>query len=77
MTIEGEGADGTPMTRRHWIVARSGHGPYIPCIPVILIARAMAAGRRYEPGARPCLGIVNLADFRTAFAEFDVTETSA
>ncbi|MBA4009648.1 MAG: hypothetical protein C0510_13225 [Erythrobacter sp.] len=77
MTIEGEGPDGEPLTRRHWIVARSGHGPYIPCIPVILIARTMAAGRRYDPGARPCLGIVSLAEFRAAFAAFDVTETSA
>ena len=77
MTIEGECADGLPLTRRHWIVARSGHGPYIPCIPVILIAKAFAAGRRYDPGARPCLGIVSLAEFRAAFADFDVTETSA
>jgi saccharopine dehydrogenase-like NADP-dependent oxidoreductase len=77
MTITGEGADGAPLTRRHWIVARSGHGPYIPCIPVILIAKALAAGRRYEPGARACLGIVSLAEFRAAFADFDVEETTA
>jgi saccharopine dehydrogenase-like NADP-dependent oxidoreductase len=77
MTIAGEGPDGAPLTRRHAIVARSGHGPYIPCIPVILIAKAMAAGRRYDPGARPCLGIVSLAEFRKAFAAFDVTETTA
>jgi hypothetical protein len=72
MTISGEGADGAPMTRRHWIIARSGHGPYIPCIPVILIARLMAAGRAFEPGARPCLGIISLADYRAAFAGYDI-----
>jgi hypothetical protein len=77
MTISGEGAGGAPLTRRHWIVARSGHGPYIPCIPVILIAKAIAAGRSFEPGARPCLGIVSLAEFRAAFAAFDITETAA
>jgi saccharopine dehydrogenase-like NADP-dependent oxidoreductase len=77
MTITGEGEGGAPVTRRHCIVARSGHGPFIPCIPVILIAKAIAAGRRFEPGARPCLGIVSLAEFRAAFAEFDVTETTA
>ena len=77
MTIEGEGADGAPLTRRHWIVARSGHGPLIPCIPVILIARRLAGGERLEPGARPCLGIVTLAEFRAAFADFDVEETEA
>jgi hypothetical protein len=77
MTIAGEGRDGAPLIRRHWIVARSGHGPFIPCIPVIHIARAMAAGCRFDPGARPCFGIVSLADFRAAFAAFDVKETSA
>lgn len=77
MTIAGEGAEGAPMTRRHWIIARSGHGPYIPCIPVILIARQMAAGCRFEPGARPCLGIISLADFRTAFAGFDIQVSDA
>lgn len=77
MIIEGEGADGAPLTRRHWIIARSGHGPYIPCIPVIAIAKAMAAERTYEPGARPCLDTVSLEEFRAAFAAFDVTETAA
>jgi saccharopine dehydrogenase-like NADP-dependent oxidoreductase len=77
MTISGEGEDGAPLTRRHGIVARSGHGPFIPCIPVIHIAKALAEGRRFEPGARPCLGIITLAEFRAAFAQFDVTETAA
>lgn len=77
MTIRGEGGDGASLTRRHWIIARSGHGPYIPCIPVILIARHMAAGRRYEPGARPCLGIISLAEYRAEFAKFDIEVTDA
>lgn len=77
MTITGEGTDGTPMIRRHWIIARSGHGPYIPCIPVILIAQAMAVGRTFAPGARPCLGIISLTDFCTAFAGFDIEVSDA
>jgi len=77
MTIAGEGADGAPLTRRHWIIARSGHGPFIPCIPVILIARQMAAGRRFDPGARPCLGIISLAEYRGEFAHFDIEVTDA
>lgn len=77
MTITGEGPDGVPKTLRHWIIARSGHGPYIPCIPVILIARQMAAGRKFEPGARPCLGVISLADYRAAFAGFDIEVTDA
>jgi hypothetical protein len=77
MTISGEGPDGAPVTRRHWIIARSGHGPFIPCIPVILIARQMAAGRRFDPGARPCLGEISLAEYRAEFAHFDIEVTDA
>lgn len=75
MEINGKGADGAQMTRKHWIIARSGHGPYIPCIPVILIAQALAKGRSFAPGARPCLGIISLAEFRAAFAGFDIEVT--
>lgn len=77
MTISGEGADGAALARRHWIIARSGHGPFIPCIPVILIARQMAAGRHFEPGARPCLGVISLIDYRAEFASFDIEVTDA
>jgi len=73
MVIEGEGTDGTPMTRRHWIIARQGHGPIIPCIPVILIARMMAEGRVFAPGARPCLDIITLDAYRAEFAGLDIT----
>ncbi len=77
MTITGESADGAPMTRRHWIIARSGHGPFIPCVPVILIARQMAVGHKFEPGARPCLGVISLSDYRAEFASFDIEVTDA
>ena len=77
MSITGEGEDRKPLTRRHWIIARSGHGPFIPCIPVILIARQMAAGRRFDPGARPCLGVIGLANYRAEFANFAIEVTDA
>lgn len=72
MTIEGESVDGTRMTRRHWIIARSGDGPNIPCIPVILLARKLAARHRFEPGARPCLDVISLDEYRAGFAHLDV-----
>ena len=37
MVIEGVDGSGAPVIRRHWIIARSGHGPNIPVIPPILI----------------------------------------
>lgn len=72
MEIEGTDANGSPARRRHYIVARQGHGPYIPCIPVIRIAERMAEGERFEPGARPCLGIITLDEYREATQALDV-----
>lgn len=73
MTIEGEDARGNPVTRRHWIIARSGDGPNIPVIPVILLARKLARGEYIAPGARPCLDIITLDEYRSEFAALDVS----
>lgn len=73
MVIEGEGADGSFMTRRHWIIARQGHGPIIPCIPAILIARMLAEGQSFAPGARPCLDVITLDAYRAEFEGLDIS----
>lgn len=71
MEIRGEDADGQPMVRKHWMVARSGDGPNIPCIPVILIAHRLAEGGLLLSGAQPCVGIFTLSEFLAAMAPLD------
>ncbi|MBX7534143.1 saccharopine dehydrogenase NADP-binding domain-containing protein [Qipengyuania sp. GH1] len=73
MVIEGVDPAGQSVSRRHWIIARSGDGPNIPVIPVILIARKLARGVQLAPGARPCLDVITLDEYRNAFAELDVS----
>lgn len=73
MVIDGHAADGAHVTRKHSILARQGHGPFIPCVPVILIARRLASGEAFEAGARPCLGVVSLAAYREALSHLDVS----
>ncbi len=58
---------------RKWMVARSGDGPNIPCMPAILIARRLAGGEKLEPGARPCLDLITLKAFLAALEDFDVS----
>ena len=72
MVIEGVDESGVAAVRRHWIIARSGHGPNIPVIPPILIARKLAHGEQIEPGARPCLDVISLDEYRSAFAGLDI-----
>ena len=76
MRIEGKDRDGAPLTRRHWIVARSGDGPNIPCMPAILIARRLAAGDAIESGARPCLDLISLDEYLGALKGLDVAVLS-
>jgi hypothetical protein len=73
MYIEGKGHDGARLSRRHWIVARHSHGPNIPCVPAILIARKLARGTAIAPGARPCLDLIDLDEYLAALAGLDIS----
>jgi hypothetical protein len=42
--LAGTDHDGRAQRRRFHLIARSGHGPYIPCIPAIVLARQLARG---------------------------------
>lgn len=58
---------GGRQARIDWhLVARRGHGPEIPCMPAIVIARKLAAGTLPARGAMPCMGLMTLADFAQA-----------
>jgi hypothetical protein len=73
MYIHGQGRDGRPLLRRHWIIARSGDGPNIPCMPAILLARRLAAGEALGAGARPCLDLITLDEYLSALDGLDVS----
>jgi saccharopine dehydrogenase-like NADP-dependent oxidoreductase len=64
--ITGRDAAGHPR-RVFWILtAFHGHGPQIPCIAAIVLARKLADGRLSATGASPCLDLVTLAEFDEA-----------
>ena len=75
------GADHDGRTARiDWhLVARRGHGPEIPCVPAIVIARKLAAGTLARRGAMPCMGLMTLADFAEAItqAQLDIAWRTA
>jgi saccharopine dehydrogenase-like NADP-dependent oxidoreductase len=67
---EGLNAAGT-LSRREWhIAADDDHGPEIPCMAAILLARRMASGEQFEPGAFTCTGMLELAEFSPEFARW-------
>ncbi len=72
MYLGGQDNNGNERTERIFIIARSGHGPYIPCVPAILLARRLARGKLRERGARPCLELITLQEYLGALEGLDV-----
>lgn len=73
MILTGAGHDGRSKQRRFHLIARSGHGPYIPCIPAILLARRLAEGSLEKRGAMPCLDLVDLDTYLKALEGLNIS----
>jgi hypothetical protein len=73
MLMSGAGPDGRPKEVRFYLVARSGHGPYIPCMPAILLARKLAHGEISRRGATPCVDLIDLHEYLEALEGFDIS----
>ncbi|SFD04937.1 Saccharopine dehydrogenase, NADP-dependent [Pseudomonas citronellolis] len=61
--LEGEGADGRPLHLCWELQAADDHGPNIPCMAAVALARKLAAGRLDKRGATPCVGLLGLDDY--------------
>jgi hypothetical protein len=72
MVLSGLGHNGRAKERRFYLIARSGHGPYIPCIPAILLARQLAKGSLKMRGATPCLDLIDLDTYLGALKGLDI-----
>jgi hypothetical protein len=65
--VSGVDAGGRAASRAWHIAADHGHGPEIPCMPAILLARRLARGDTPPAGARACIGVLSLNDFTPEF----------
>lgn len=54
------------------LVAEDGHGPEIPCMAAILLARKIARNGLAERGAHPCMGFLTLDEFAPEFARWGI-----
>ena len=70
--IDGLDANGSPARRVWHIAADDDHGPEIPCMATILLARRLAAGDAMTPGAYTAAGQLPLDAFAPEFAKWDM-----
>lgn len=72
MVVRVEGADAAGrLVRRAWhIAADDDHGPEIPCMAAILLARRLARNHDLPVGAHACMGLLRLAEFEPEFARW-------
>lgn len=62
------------QVQRGWsLVATHGDGPFVPTLAAAALVRRLAAGDVLPAGARPCLGLLTLADFERAAAGLHIT----
>jgi hypothetical protein len=68
--LRGVAADGGALSVEWHLSADNNHGPEIPCMPAILLARRLARGEALPSGAQACVGLLALAEFEPEFARW-------
>ena len=55
------------------LTAEASHGPEIPCMAAILLARKLARGELAQRGAFPCIGLITLDEFESEFKRWRIS----
>jgi hypothetical protein len=69
VTLTGRDASGRPKRLIWHLAAGSGHGPYIPAIASVLLAKRLLSGTLATRGAMPCVGLFTLDEFLSEIAD--------
>jgi hypothetical protein len=72
VTLTGSDAGGGPKRIVWHLVAGRSHGPYIPAIPSVILAKRLLAGTLTMRGAMACAGLFTLAEFLAEVADLDI-----
>lgn len=72
MELAGKDHAGASKKLLFELTALSGDGPYIPCMPAILLTQKLARGEVTEQGALPCVGLITKEEYLSALGELDI-----
>jgi hypothetical protein len=73
VTLGGKDRVGRDLQLVWRLIARRGHGPYIPGVPSLILAKRLVSGALTVRGAMPCLGLFTLDDVLAEVADLDMT----
>lgn len=68
VSVTGTNPEGARKRLEWHVVADENHGPEIPCMPAVLLARKIARSELAARGAHPCMGFLKLEEFEPEFA---------
>jgi saccharopine dehydrogenase-like NADP-dependent oxidoreductase len=73
VSLAGTKPDGRRARIEWHLNANANHGPEIPCMAAVLLARKLARGEVAARGAMPCMGLLTLAEFDPEFARWGIS----
>lgn len=74
--MDGTGLDGRRKRATWLLVAKSGHGPFVPALASVALAKRLASGAEMRRGATACYGVVSLDNILAEAAGLDITCTT-
>jgi len=77
MDLIGRDENGVNKTIRFELTALGGDGPFIPCMPAILLAKKLANEEIKDKGATPCVGVITKKEYLDALGELDISWTES
>jgi hypothetical protein len=73
VSVTGRRPNGNRARIEWHLTADAQHGPEVPCMAAILLARKLAQGGIAQRGAFPCMGFLTLPEFESEFARWRIT----
>jgi Saccharopine dehydrogenase NADP binding domain len=77
VTMEGVDEQGRPKRIDWHMLAKRGHGPYIPATASVILAKRLLNGTLIVRGAMPCMGLFTVADFLGEIGDLAITAGTA
>ena len=77
LEARGLGLDGKPLQLAWHLEARSGHGPYIPATPSVLLAAKLSRGEIAARGATPAVGLLTYDEIMAELCDLAITASIA